>query len=135
MRTSSDTIAYRTEMQLTLTSRNDIHLIASHGARDVRIGESLLGAPLIVSANSLVPDWAARGASALDAALLEPLFALDPEVVILGMPAPVKWPAAAVRALFGSRHIGLEVMEFGAACRTYNVLAQEDRRVVLALLP
>ena len=51
------------------------------------------------------------------------------------MPAPVAWPPGAVRALFGARQVGLEVMEFGAACRTYNVLAQEDRRVVLALLP
>lgn len=122
-------------MRLTLSARNDINLIASHGASDVRIGESSLGAPLIVSATSLVPDWGARSASVLDAALLEPVFALDPEVVIVGMPAPVAWPTATVRALFGARRVGLEVMEFGAACRTYNVLAQEDRRVVLALLP
>ena len=122
-------------MRLTLSARNDINLIASHGTRDVRIGEASLGAPLIVSATSLVPDWGARSASALDTALLEPVFALDPEVVIGGMPAPVVWPPAAVRAHFGARRVGLEVMEFGAACRTYNVLAQEDRRVVLALLP
>lgn len=122
-------------MKLTLAARNDINLIRSHGVRDVRIGEARLDAPLIVGAQALVPGWAARSAAALDAALLEPVFALDPEVVIVGMPAPVAWPPAAVRALFGARRIGLEVMEFGAACRTYNVLAQEDRRVVLALLP
>lgn len=135
MTTSPDTVAYRTEMQLTLTARADINLIRSHGANEVRIGESTHRVPLIVGARSLVTDWAARSTVALDAVLLEPVFALEPEVVIVGMQPPVERPPAAVRALFGARHIGLEVMEFGAACRTYNVLAQEDRRVVLALLP
>jgi len=135
MRTSSDTIAYRTEMKLTLAARADINLIRSHGQRDVQIAGATLAAPLVVAAAALVTDWAARHVTTLDAALLEPVFALDPQVVIVGMPAPVAWPPGAVRALFGARQVGLEVMEFGAACRTYNVLAQEDRRVVLALLP
>ncbi len=134
MRTSADTIAYRTEMKLTLAARTDINLIRSHGVTDVLVGEATIVAPLIVSAGAIVRDWDARGAAALDAAQLAPVLALDPEVVIVGMPAPVVWPPARVRALFGTHRIGLEVMEFGAACRTYNVLAQEDRRVVLALL-
>jgi uncharacterized protein len=122
-------------MKLTLAARTDINLIRSHGAGDVRIRDATYAAPLIVGAEALVTDWAAGGATSLDAAMLEPVLSLAPEVVIVGMPAPVKWPSADVRALLGARRIGLEVMEFGAACRTYNVLAQEDRRVILALLP
>lgn len=128
-------MAYRTEMKLTLTATTDSHLIRSHGARDVVIGEATHAAPLIVGAHAIVTGWNARGSATLDAAQMAPVLELDPEVVILGMPAPVTWPPAALRALLGARHVGLEVMEFGAACRTYNVLAQEDRRVVLALLP
>ncbi|MGE0580970.1 MAG: Mth938-like domain-containing protein [Steroidobacteraceae bacterium] len=122
-------------MQLSLASRTDINLIRSHGANDVRIRDATFTAPLLVGAQAIVADWAAGTLDTFDAAMLEPVFVLAPEVVIVGMPAPVAWPPATVRALFGRRHIGLEVMEFGAACRTYNVLAQEDRRVVLALLP
>ncbi|GMU68462.1 MAG: hypothetical protein AMXMBFR37_07950 [Steroidobacteraceae bacterium] len=122
-------------MQLTLDTRSDIHLIRGHAGSEVRIADATWHAPLLVSARQLVGDWPARDVATLDDAQLEPLFALGPEVVILGVPAPVAWPPAAVRARFGARGVGLEVMEFGAACRTYNVLAQEDRRVVLALLP
>lgn len=122
-------------MQLTLDARNDINLIRSHAPGEVRIADTVWRVPLLVSAQTLVHDWNARGIAALDDARLEALFALDPEVVILGAPAPIAWPAAAVRARFRARGVGLETMEFGAACRTYNVLAQEDRRVVLALLP
>ncbi|MBV6417971.1 MAG: hypothetical protein CMLOHMNK_02750 [Steroidobacteraceae bacterium] len=128
-------MSYRTEMQLTLTSRSDIHLIRSHGEADVVIGEMRYAAPLIVGAQSIVTDWTARSGGTLEESHFAPILALSPEVVIVGMPAPVAWPPAALRALLGSRGIGLEVMEFGAACRTYNVLAQEDRRVILALLP
>lgn len=128
-------MSYRTEMQLTLASRGDIHLIRSHGSNDVTIGEARYAAPLIVGARTIVTDWAVSSGAALDASQFAPVLALEPEVVIVGMPAPVAWPPAALRAMLGSRGIGLEVMEFGAACRTYNVLAQEDRRVILALLP
>lgn len=122
-------------MKLTIDSRADINLIRSHAPGEVRIGEALLRAPALVSANAIVSDWPVRSTAALDEAQLAPILALEPQVVIIGMPAPVSWPPAAVRARFGASRIGLEVMEFGAACRTYNVLAQEDRRVVLVLLP
>jgi uncharacterized protein len=122
-------------MKLTIDSRADINLIRSHAPGEVRVGDALLRAPVLISATAIIADWPVRSITALDEAQLAPLLALDPQVVIIGMPAPTGWPAAAVRARFGARRIGLEVMEFGAACRTYNVLAQEDRQVVLALLP
>ena len=50
------------------------------------------------------------------------LFALAPEVVVLSTGAKQVFPRAALRAEFATRRIGLEVMEIGAACRTYNVL-------------
>jgi uncharacterized protein len=39
------------------------------------------------------------------------------------------------RSCFLERRIGLEVMELGAACRTYNVLVQDERRVIALLFP
>lgn len=122
-------------MKLTIDSRTDINLIRSYAPGEVRIGDAVLRVPVLVSATAVVTDWPARTIATLDEALLAPLLALEPQVVIIGMPAPVTWPPAAVRAHFGRHRVGLEVMEFGAACRTYNVLAQEDRRAVLALLP
>jgi len=122
-------------MKLTIDSRTDINLVRSHAPGEVRIGAQLLRVPLLVSAATIVTDWPARSIDALDEAQLAPIVALEPQVVIVGMPGPARWTPAAVRAQLGARRIGLEAMEFGAACRTFNVLAQEDRRVVLALLP
>ena len=48
--------------------------------------------------------------------------------------ATQKFPRAALRAEFATRKIGLEVMEIGAACRTYNVLVGEERNVLAAVL-
>ena len=65
---------------------------------------------------------------------LEAIFALAPQLVLLGTGATQKFPATNIRAAFAQRRIGLEVMDVGAACRTFNLLVQEGRRVAAALL-
>ena len=65
-----------------------------------------------------------------DFALLE----LEPELVIFGSGASLRFPAASLWRSLIARHIGFETMDTAAACRTYNVLAAEGRTVVAALL-
>ena len=57
------------------------------------------------------------------------------ELVILGLGRRGAPAAPALRAALKARGIGVEAMDTGAACRTYNVLLAEDRRVAAALLP
>ena len=57
-----------------------------------------------------------------------------PEVVLLGTGARLRFPPAAVLAPLTRAGIGVEVMDTAAACRTYNILAGDGRRVVAALL-
>ena len=59
---------------------------------------------------------------------------LDPEIVLLGTGPRQIFPAASFRAQFLSAGIGIEVMDTGAACRTFNVLVSEQRRVVALLM-
>jgi uncharacterized protein len=54
-------------------------------------------------------------------------------VVLLGTGAKQTFHAPEVRQAFAARNVGLEVMDLGAACRTYNILVQEERRVVAML--
>ncbi len=79
-------------------------------------------------------DWPPRGVEELGIEHLATIFELAPEVVVLSTGATQKFPRAALRAEFATRRIGLEVMEVGAACRTYNVLVGEERKVVAAIL-
>ena len=72
----------------------------------------------------------------LDVALMAPVFAAldDIEIMILGTGETQNFPDADFRKSFVDNNIALEVMDTGAACRTYNILVSEDRRVAAALI-
>ena len=81
-----------------------------------------------------VLPWGAERFEALQPAHFERIVALGAEVVIFGSGARLRFaPPALLRALI-ERGIGVEAMDTGAACRTYNVLVSERRAVVAALL-
>jgi uncharacterized protein len=122
-------------MKFTLDSRSDVNLIRGYGPGEVRIGELVHHAPCIVTAQQLVLDWQVRDVASLQVADLEAIFVLKPDVVLLGTGARQMFPQRAIRQAFAARQVGLEVMDLGAACRTYNILVQEERRVAAALFP
>ncbi len=120
-------------MKFTQQMPSGINLIRRYGADFIAIGDAEIRSSCIVTANSL-DSWAPRSVDELRAEHLAALFALAPEVVVLSTGAKQLFPRAALRAEFATRRIGLEVMEVGAACRTYNVLVGEERRVLAAIL-
>ena len=87
----------------------------------------------LVTAERLITDWPPATFDALAPAHLEAIFALIPELVLLGTGPTQRFAPAEVRSEFARRRIGLEVMQLGAACRTFNVLVQEERKVLAAL--
>jgi uncharacterized protein len=89
---------------------------------------------LIVSENELVRDWPPRSWEELTASHLKGVLELGPEVVLLGSGVVLRFPEAAVLAPLVEAGIGVEVMDTGAACRTFNVLVAEGRRVAAALV-
>jgi uncharacterized protein len=121
-------------MKLTLDARRDVNVIRAYALDEVRVGERNIRIPCVVTGDSIITEWGVASSSELAADKLEPIFALQPEVVLLGTGAAQHFPAGAVRNEFAARGIGLEVMDLGAACRTYNVLVQEERRVIALLL-
>ena len=78
--------------------------------------------------------WPPRTVADLQAAHFDEILAFRPEVVIFGSGPSLRFVSPALyRGLIG-QGIGLETMDTGAACRTYNVLAAEGRRVLAAVL-
>jgi uncharacterized protein len=120
-------------MKFTQQRLEGVNLIRRYGADYIVVGEQEIRSSCIVGVNSLAP-WLPRSVEELRAEHLPALFDLAPEVVVLATGATQKFPRAALRAEFATRRIGLEVMEIGAAARTYNVLVGEDRRVLAAVL-
>lgn len=64
-----------------------------------------------------------------------PLVDADIEILLLGTGPALVFPGPALKAHFRERGIALEVMDTGAACRTWNLLLSEGRRAAAALLP
>ena len=84
-------------------------------------------------ADALIANWPPACVNELQLNHLETLFELRPELVLLGTGARQQFAPAPIRAAFTTQRIGLEAMDLGAACRTFNILVQEDRRVAAAL--
>ena len=120
-------------MKFTQQRQDGANLIRRYGADHVVVGDREIRGSCIVGAQVLLP-WMPRNVDELTVDSCAPLFDLTPEVVVLSTGASQRFPRAALRAEFAARKIGLEVMEMGAACRTYNVLVGEERRVLAAVL-
>jgi uncharacterized protein len=110
------------------------HAIRAYSDQGVRIGERTLNTSVIVSAERVVEDWRPAGVDDLLTEDFGPVLELHPEVVLLGTGARQRFPDHRVFAALHAARVGIEVMDTGAACRTYNVLLGEGRRVVAALL-
>ena len=120
-------------MKFTQQRPDGANLIRRYGADYIVVGNEEIRSSCIVSANSF-SAWSPRSVEELTVESLAPVFALAPEVVVLATGATQRFPRASLRAEFATRRIGLEVMEIGAACRTYNVLVSEERKVLAAVL-
>ena len=121
-------------MKFTLESSSRVNLVRAYSRTELRIGETYVRSSCIVSADRLITDWPPARLEALALQHLQTIFELEPEVVLLGTGERQRFPPADIRAAFTARGVGLEVMDLGAACRTYNILVQEERRAVAALL-
>ena len=121
-------------MKFTQQGPAGANLIRRYGADFIVIAEEEIRRSCLVSAATLLRDWPPRSVGELRVEHLGAIFEFAPEVVVLSTGATQKFPPAALRAEFATRRIGLEVMEVGAACRTYNVLVAEERKVIAAIL-
>ena len=81
-----------------------------------------------------VRRWAPLSFDELQARHLELVVDLRPEVVILGTGMRLRFPPPDITARLQIRGIGVEIMATDAACRTFNILLAEQRRVAAALL-
>jgi uncharacterized protein len=121
-------------MKFTLDRPATLHVVRGYRPGLLRIGERELTRSVIVSAESLIDDWRPQDIGELTAEDLEPALALRPEVLLLGSGARQVFPPYELLARLHAARIGIEVMDTGAACRTYNVLVGEGRAVAAALI-
>ena len=114
--------------------RSSTQTITGHGPGWVAVGGERYSHSLIVGSGGERLAWSSGVFEALGEADFARLAELDVEVVIFGSGSRIRFPRPAWIAPLVARRIGVETMDTAAACRTYNILAQEGRTVAAALL-
>jgi uncharacterized protein len=116
-----------------MTLDPDIHVIRSYAPGELRINEDTVRTSVVVSRKTL-DHWQPQSVAEIDVRHFDTIFALGPEIVLLGTGARVRFPEAKIAARVMGAGAGFEVMDTAAACRTFNILISEERKVVAALL-
>jgi uncharacterized protein len=114
--------------------RSTAPTITGHGPGWVSVDGERIQHSVIVGSDGQRIAWSASTYEELGAAHFEAIAQLDVEVVIFGSGSRIRFPRPGWLASLGRQRIGIETMDTPAACRTYNILAQEGRRVAAALI-
>lgn len=109
-------------------------LIRGYGAEGVVVNNRVYASSLIVTRQRVIPDWRPRAASDLRAEDFSLLVQIEPQILILGTGEQQVFPEPAHYWPILERGIGIEIMDSGAACRTYNIIMAEGREVAAALI-
>lgn len=121
-------------MKLHLSTATGVHMITGYGDGYVEVNARRYEASLILLPDQLIANWPVPKFAALTGRHLSILVEYRPEIVLLGTGRRQHFPPPAMLAELIMHDIGLEVMDSQAACRTYNILAAEGRRVAAALI-
>jgi len=110
------------------------NVVTGQGKGWVRVGTQEYRAPIVLTSAAIVEGFAPGGFDTLTEADFAALLAHKPEVVLLGTGATHRFPHPRLTRALVEARVGVEVMDTAAACRTFNILAAEGRKVVAALI-
>ncbi len=121
-------------LKLHPTTISGANVFTGYGAGYVMVNHRRHEQNLVLLRDQLVTGWHSGGFDSLAAAHFTLLAELGPEIVLLGPGRRLRFPRPELTRALIEAGIGLEVMDLQAACRTYNFLAAEERKVAAALL-
>ena len=121
-------------MKLQLATHTGKIVFTGYGAGYVMVNGQRFDRSVVVTPERVIEEWRAASFDQLDASHFEFLLQLNPEIVLLGTGATLRFPSPVLSRCLTAARIGLEVMDTSAACRTYNILMAEGRKVVAAVL-
>jgi uncharacterized protein len=121
-------------MRFVQDQTSSVNLIRGYAGGELRINAQVFHNSLIVSSTALREEPGLRTVAELTLDHVAHILEFKPELVLLGTGPRQIFPPAVFGAQFLKEGIGFEVMDTGAACRTFNVLVGEQRPVVALLL-
>ncbi len=121
-------------MKLHAAAPTTLNTVTAYGPGYVEINRRRYAHSLLVAPEGEIVAWDIDAFESLAPGHFEALLARGPELVLLGTGERQRFPPARLTASLAQARIGLDVMDTQAACRTYNILMMEGRRVLVALL-
>jgi uncharacterized protein len=110
------------------------NVITGQGPGWIRVGAQEYRSGIVLTADTVAPEWAKEGFDALTEADFAGLLAHAPEIILLGTGSTLRFPHPRLMRAIAEAQVGIEVMDTPAACRTFNILAAEGRKIVAALI-
>jgi uncharacterized protein len=120
-------------VKLHASAPSALNTFTAYGEGYVMVNSQRFEANLIVLPEQLL-SWTAESFDALKEEDFQVLLELKPEILLLGTGPKQRFPHPRLTRMLAERRIGVEAMDLQAACRTYNILMAEERRVAAALL-
>ena len=111
-----------------------VQSISGYGPGWIGIGTEKISSSVVIGSRGERFNWACNSFDDLTAEHFAQLAAMDTELIIFGSGNRIRFPQAAWIKPLIEKQTGIETMDTQAACRTYNILAGEGRRVAVALL-
>ena len=125
---------WRLILKLHLSNSAEKNIFTGYGPGYVVVNQKRYDNSLIIMPDHIIEDWQVLTFEHLSEEHFELLLPLQPEIILLGTGATLRFPSPLVTKKLIAIKTGVEVMDTNAACRTYNILMAEGRNVAAALL-
>jgi len=121
-------------LKLHLQTATALNAFTGYGEHYVMVNDQRVEKSIVVLPERIITDWGATSFEELAPEHLAALANLGREIILLGTGAQLRFPRPEIMRPLVQAGVGLEVMDVQAACRTYNILMAEERKVAAALL-
>jgi uncharacterized protein len=121
-------------MTLTLDNNSANYQIRGFKPGMIQINDQTLTQSVIITPEKLIDNWEPQHISELTQLHLTAIIELRPVILLIGTGKVLQFPPIDLYGDLINCGIGVEIMDTGAACRTYNALTSEGRNVIAALI-
>lgn len=121
-------------MKIELDSENPIsNKIISYSDNSFTLKDKVIKSNIVVSNDRLIENWSVASYKILALQHIDSIIEWQPEIILLGTGKESGFQNYELLSYLAAKNIGLEIMNTGAACRSYNLLIDEGRNVVACL--
>jgi uncharacterized protein len=121
-------------LKLHQANLGETKMFTAHGADHVMVNRVRYDHNIVVAAQEVREDWLVADFDALDESHFKYFLPFKPDVVLIGTGTQQRFAHPRLYRALTDLGIGVEFMDTPAACRTYNILVAEDRKVVAAIM-